>query len=1093
MIIAELLLKVQPFTLTFSFQDIVSALENLAFPPAWRELFHKAGVPEEALHNIESTRTLINLVTTTLDSNSFSSFMISDSKEKRSQSGEASSVTAGDTTASTCIPRKAVVKTTDDWESGTVSDITEISTERKSEFSLGSLRDSADESLMDSDAETITENYGDESSELSSDDDSIVLPASSRRKSAMKKINVFVPNLQLSMKSPPVTDSVKEENSKFDWLSISLDDRTSREDRESYRSGLEEQFLDLNLSSKSNMIVMPVINQVSSASSNQQNQRKSWQEKAREMDEYLMRESINNRRPPSPTRKRRSLTKKLADRNNRSLDIDGKMDNNVQADRMIYTDRPLGISHSSSNDLTSLNRKLEELNSQTLDLIHKKSSNKIVPPKKHLQNTCDSGQDFGNTLTFDEPVRVTLKSSADSGSERNTMSVKSNNEKSYDSFFSLPLDKQVSTEGAFRKSETSIMRSGSFTKSKDVLDLLAIQIKNTTKTLATMDKESAASISVSEVNKNSYNSVSKDLEQPVSTKQSADNFSRKENLDMNESSDSPRIAAKSSVNNKNVNAENSKNIVTNKKVVGKNVKTCTSAIKLPPKTVTLDEYHKFVSKDILHDSGGSIESLKSPKAQKSNEGASTIDTTEKNLESVKESRQASHDTKSDIINVKKCTDGGSMLTTGTEFADVDHEQETDCKETFEEKESIRVKLNPSDVINKKPVKTPRKSKMKESLDVSEIIGVKEDNEVKLLSDKLTVDPRSNEHIDITHLSEDEVVEKLKALEDFSEPEPNIMDERVIPWPSETSTNQVSKNEIVVTGKTKQSIQKEPKMTEDIDTESSPIKKTNSASETSHTSNKPDKVKLLVKDEHWRKLPEKPKEKKGKSKSDVGSNNKSVFDKSKTATTGKVDDKSKISEKPTKTIRVKLKKDPLKPVLSEGPPSPVPPAPPPPPLTSLSVSTVTFSRSAQVPRPATSMADELKLRVESWQSRSYQKNIMKSKHEPVVRKSVIQSKGFPVMSKKFLESVTEASSAQLDDSLEDFGLSDDQLSAYEGSVLVPQQSDGLPAFALQSLELREQRDHLKSISKPHPDQLDDLSHVSKEQLSSIAVLLRKVKL
>lgn len=137
-----------------------------------------------------------------------------------------------------------------------------------------------------------------------------------------------------------------------------------------------------------------------------------------------------------------------------------------------------------------------------------------------------------------------------------------------------------------------------------------------------------------------------------------------------------------------------------------------------------------------------------------------------------------------------------------------------------------------------------------------------------------------------------------------------------------------------------------------------------------------------------------------------------------------------------------------------------------------------------------MADELKLRVESWQSRSYQKNIMKSKQEPVMRKSAIQSKGFPVMSKKFLESVTEASSAQLDDSLEDFGLSDDQLSAYEGSVLVPQQSDGLPAFALQSLELREQRDHLKSISKPHPDQLDDLSRVSKEQLSSIAVLLRK---
>ncbi|WAR00301.1 hypothetical protein MAR_024673 [Mya arenaria] len=61
------------------------------------------------------------------------------------------------------------------------------------------------------------------------------------------------------------------------------------------------------------------------------------------------------------------------------------------------------------------------------------------------------------------------------------------------------------------------------------------------------------------------------------------------------------------------------------------------------------------------------------------------------------------------------------------------------------------------------------------------------------------------------------------------------------------------------------------------------------------------------------------------------------------------------------------------------------------------------------------------------------------------------------------------------------------------TLTPQQSEGLPSFVLQSLELKGQKDQLRSISKPHPHQLDDLSGASQEQLSSIAEILRKAVL
>ena len=1015
---------------------MVVSLENLAFPPAWRELFQKAGVPEEALHNIESTRTLINLVTTTLDSNSFRSFMISDSKVERGSSRETSSDTSGDTTASTCIQRKTTDKNTDGWESDTVSEISEIPTEHQSEFSLGTLRESSDESTYDTARETVTENTNyEDSSELSSDD-SVVLPISSQRKSPRKKLNVFVPSLKLSMTSP-IADTAKDESSKFDWVSISLDDRTCGEERISHTYSPNKQTTHLNLSDSSNAVTPLSL-------SARPKEKKSWQEKAKEMDEYLMRESINNRRPSSPIRKRLSLTKKLAERTSKSLDTDQTLGNRIRSldaesmmvDKIPYTERQTRIGLNDSNNLTSLSRKLADLNSKSIDPVE----NKLLTSNGQFRKVLDDDLTLMRHTNSDEPVRVTLNEPGGLGVTRDSRPVGFNMDKSYDSFYSLPvnnlqtnlLDNNLQPkDGSFRKSEVVLHKSGSFTKSKDVLDLLETQIKHTTKTLEEMEQESSTAAFDPDIDNKTTFKV--ELKAAVGTKQSRDFIEQTEG-----------------------SQQSKEHVVSNKALRSTGVQTANSIHKrntkaqVSSKQDSLEEYHKFLQKEILHDSGGSIEDIKKSLVEKGDVRNSTLNDAEKIVDK---------DAKKEV-----------------ESTDVEKVEDTEAKKE-EEKESIRVVLNPDDV-GKKPVKTPRRSKMKECKSPQEMNNVNGYSADKPLTDDLNDEFKTSESaFDIIASSVDEPLELEDKTECVSKRNDEV--EKSAPFVSVTDSLQV--NEAGLNEDTKELKQvctetsdKDKNLTISI------IKKTGTNLGKSNSSDT-EKVKLLPKEEHWKQLSEKPKT------ADVMKN---AVNKGKITTD--VENKMKLPAKPKKTIRVKLKKDPLVPVVSEEPSSPVPPAPPPPPPPpgSFSMSNISFSKRVQLPRPAASMADELKLRVASWQSRSFQKSIVKSKHEPQKHKAITQSRGFPAVSKKYLDSVAE-DDIQLEDSLDDFELSDDQISAHQGTVLAPQQSDGLPAFAVQSLELRDQKEHLRSISKPHPDQLDDLSHVSQEQLSSIAELLRKV--
>ncbi|XP_071087310.1 uncharacterized protein [Haliotis cracherodii] len=57
------------------FKEVLSTLESLSFPPDWRALFQQAGVPQEALEDVHSTRNIISLVTSTLESSKLASLL----------------------------------------------------------------------------------------------------------------------------------------------------------------------------------------------------------------------------------------------------------------------------------------------------------------------------------------------------------------------------------------------------------------------------------------------------------------------------------------------------------------------------------------------------------------------------------------------------------------------------------------------------------------------------------------------------------------------------------------------------------------------------------------------------------------------------------------------------------------------------------------------------------------------------------------------------------------------------------------------------------------------------------------------------------
>ncbi|KAH3831342.1 uncharacterized protein LOC127880025 [Dreissena polymorpha] len=322
------------------FKEILQILENLSFPPAWRELFQKAGVPDSALQDVNSTRTIISLVTGTLDSGKadvLHSFMISKGKSGNQSSrnqGKLSELAGQKSksrdliskhssrngtkpgeldskhSARTCTTISSLK--TENWESDTVTSLSAGTSSDESELTLMNLRESSSENEDSASVETSS----------SSDEE----PEASEKKSDRKmKMDVFIPNLELSLQT--VRDEFKAERQRIiqetDWTCISMDANTERshgviektqENKEEMRlhlssalSGRSTSQSVASVDSSTSQSVASVDSSLSMNESARSRRRDRASSRSVYSEEFLMRESLNNRRPPSP-KKRSSFT-----------------------------------------------------------------------------------------------------------------------------------------------------------------------------------------------------------------------------------------------------------------------------------------------------------------------------------------------------------------------------------------------------------------------------------------------------------------------------------------------------------------------------------------------------------------------------------------------------------------------------------------------------------------------------------------------------------------------------------------------------------------------------------------------------------------
>lgn len=958
-------------------------LENLAFPPAWRELFQKAGVPDSALQDVKSTRTIISLVTGTLDSGKtgiLHSFMISHSgskndnqsekKRQSSSSDKIESKTSGRQKTSSRSASKVGSKTGTNrsWEAETVSLLSRRESSDDSDFTVNGLEVSSNGST-DERAE---------SSEASSEDETYITRYLKRSDAPKKRINVFVPNLELSLQS--ARDEFKAERQRIsqesDWTCISLDDRTGRSSITSQDSqpGVDKDEtlkfdtklrLSSALSSRSSTALSESFSTGTSVNESARSRRR---DKNRDItgysDEYIMRESFDNRRPPSP-KKRISLTTKLKSSGRRSVEQPETSTDDTLKSFMTEDGRPCS-SH-------VVRREGWAANSQ---------DSFFGLPVKRVENTDDSKDKMGK-MTLDSPVTDRSSGLPVEGVEnkrdvtklKNSQTVELNKAKSF-----VPIEKIENKLGPFVK---ATVLSPAVQSNIDVCQLQA-ESANEEKHLSVAEKKHQhESVSMSQASTENINR----------TKYKCENNSKSGNDTQNNT----RVV-RSSVRKDSFEVSLSKclneSVHTNTKIFNvaneeaRSVDTENTTVK-ETENVRVKEMEKLEKQQLNGDLARSTidaslrESIDKMKTasndckqylEKSKLGSGTENGKSKDIKSqISESTCASNKrATNEVIEQRKVNSA------------------QDSKKTENGKEDIRVKLNLDEIESKKkPAITPRRSKI-----------------INKLNDGSTKTPE-REKGDIP------IRVSLKMMEKKMEGKANSEENKTL-----TSTN---------------------------------IDNSNAQNFTRNTLTSESSQKVL-----------------GEKK--------------------RPDDMGKIQSPKKNTIMVKLRKDPLSVPASKTTTvpsrhttaSPVPPAPPPPPVAEVSKSVNVVAKSVQASAPRTSMADELKSRLAVRQSISEGVKIpdrnygTKSVFIPVPTNR--QSRKQPMESASF--SVPKCG-AELND-----------ISEMEEKLL-PKQSEGLPAFMVQSLELKDQKEHLKSISKPHPHQLDDLSNASQQQLSSIADILRKV--
>ena len=976
---------------SFFTQDILQVLENLEFPPAWKELFKKAGVPDEALSNVYSTRNIIKLVTDTLDLPGYPNFMltpISKVKEgsqysisnnevevatisSRSKTSQMK-VTGLKKTATSNSARKLdsqrdIMSDRDKWEIDTVTTLSEGELSDKSEVTLKGMEESSsDESALSSDSNN---ERPDTVSDVLSPDMSVTPQRLQRR-----PVNVFIPNLELSIESARKEFSAERDRiSRSSWLSISLDDRTNRseenqtwnkEEKFVNKSKLSETSLNLlsnrsGVSSSPSAVLLTEDNNLNESARNRRRNRHVQSLSSRSNSEYSMRECFSNRRPPSP-KKKNSISKKLLDK---SLDSASILDsarsdsegldsvplNTVSSlsdrSKKSLENRHVDCSYDSFFGIPLQNHKSEERQTSSVQTSNSNSELDTLVTVRDLPVLCDR-----------QDVNFELNRKKRSETRNNMYLVQSASE-------AVPKDKRQNGEDVVDEVKRYIDRkvSTSLTMSREELDSECSLIRHADSHLPHISSKVVSQSSAAAVN-SSQDNLMKSC--------SGNNNTCKIDLVMNESKN---ISEKIGTDN-NENGERSINFEAQRESAETALGTSND-----PLTLELDNVDDIKSVERHFEGRSDSESARTERKQSDRLDISNCDnrhsidenhkTRSPNAQKVDEDKPVKENRKSQLseLNLPKRKDDHSV-TTVLKSTEIKHDGG----------EQIRVVLNAKDVTEKKkPAITPRKSKMKTQ-----------------------------------NMNNQQPLQQVKIEKALNEAKENSIETKV-------------------TGK--------GKSTEHL---------------MSHISGQNTKIKNLTR-------------------------------KSESLLLNGVQVSENEAPKSNR-IRVKLRKDPLAPKLAEQcPASPVPPAPPPPPVGSLPGSLSVLSKSMQMEAPRLSMADELKNKISQRQSISEGMKIVRKNtgntSKPVKPQNIIGSRedskpsqaSKPVKPSKGGEPVIVPINT-------------------ENDLLAPQPSDGLPSFVVQSLELKDQKDHLRSISKPHPNQLDDLSGASQEQLSSIADILRKVR-
>ena len=932
------------------------------------------------------------------------------------------------------------------------------SSDESTEFTLKNLRESSSD-----DDDHDDKSYSDESSILTSDEENICSKAGAKKNVPKTEINVVIPNLELSLQS--VRDEFRAERQKIskdvaDWVYVSLDDRTDRSEqdenqkavqRNSDRNNSEMKLrLSSSLSNRSSTPTSPLKNDTSILNESARSRRRS---KAKDLnrysEEFLMRESFDNRRPPSP-KKKKSLTKKILENPERQS-----------------TSEYFGLA-SSENFIKRNEHNEKVLASSKLDSFAEKSYDSFfdLSVKRPVLNVANEkqiktyvSQRQADDVDFSDRSEKVKRTEYARTKEQGDKTTLKDNEICVEDMENEVMSERV-CDRAKPDHNLELNNAGeNIVNNEQRVDEPTTRLKSQTSEniyIGTSNKNQDDSEQLNtrgNISNRSNNEAFKETNSHQSVFEEINNRNKTVNDELGESSHRSKTERSkighSSREGKARHSEADFRKTSSQRLVNKSGDKNSESLDHTSSERSSFEKIKSEKRRMSHDL--EIEDKNSLKVsinnvvQQGNAQQTETTGTLKNRKSVKEgdiysqqvkegqiqtTRQSSElHAETDPSSSRKAKDESIRVVLNSMLASRDRslgELSNDINKISKSSDLNNGTQGQTNSYDNQEIKTVEQDQIRVKLDLSEV------NEKEEKKKKPVITPRRSLMSSNVKVSE----ESIKDKDNFSTDKSNTEDTRF----SDEQKQNNKKSQVLG-----MSLEKEKKRDSGITPKRRSLPK--------HSDSTQPRIQTNT-DRHPKQL--------------------------------EYEKVENVKSPKKNTIRVTLGKDPLAPkkadsssqkkdvpMLTRDLSSPIPPPPPPPPPLQVSKSASLVSRSVQNTAPRSSMADELKSRLNKRQSVS----------EGMLRGN--KSPGNNVFSKQSVKGMLVP--GQNDGAPKLIKISE------MDETLTPQQSEGLPSFVLQSMELQDQKDNLKSISRPHPHQLDDLSNASQEQLTSIADILKKVVL